>query len=71
MKATHLLAVNEGDIKHRVKRVAETHLPFVEVEVMPDDLKPLLASIMQRLTRKEPTYDGESRIQATMYRTGS
>jgi hypothetical protein len=66
IEATKLLAVGEENVKQRVQRAAEKHLVFVDIETLPDDLKPLFESIWNRLTQKEPTHKGEGQIQAAV-----
>jgi hypothetical protein len=67
-EATELLAIGEGKVKHRLMLAASRCLVFVDAAALPDDLRPSFESIQSRLAKKEPTYDGESRLQATLYR---
>jgi len=66
----HSLATSEGNIKLRLQYAASTHLPFVfsKIEALPNDLKSKLKVIEKSLTNKEPTFNEQSTIEATMYR---
>lgn len=68
MECTEILAISEGDIKTRLQHAVLTHLPMVEIDSFPNDLKPMYKSIYDRLHAKEPTYQGQTSIEATMYR---
>jgi len=68
MDCIEILATSEGDIKTRLQHAVMTHLPMVEIEALPNDLKPLYKSIYDRLHKKDPTYKGQTSIEATMYR---
>ncbi len=68
MDCTETLATSEGDIKTRLRHAVLTHLPMVEIESLPNDLKPLYKSIYDKLHSKKPTYRSETSIEASMYR---
>ena len=67
-EATEILATSTGNVKERLLLAVSRRLVFVDVEVLPKDLQPLLRSIRERLTKKDPQYRGQSRIEATLYR---
>ncbi len=65
-QAVRLLAIGEDDVKQRLRIASET-LFFVFDDDMPDDLKPQLESIKDRLSKKMPRYKNETCVDATMF----
>ncbi len=68
MDCTEILATSEGDIKSRLQYAVSKHLALVEINSFPNDLKPIYKSIYDKLHSKEPTYNGQTAIEASMYR---
>ena len=67
IEAVRLLAVGEPDIKARLFCSYTQKLQYVFSDDLSSDLSPLLASIRERLF-KEPTYNGQSTVEAALYR---
>jgi hypothetical protein len=67
-EATEILAISTGPVKERVMLAASRRLVFADVSALPPDLQAVLSSIWKRLLKKDPTYPGESRLQATLFR---
>ena len=66
-ESVRILSVNEHEIKHRLLCAYTQKLQYVFPDDVPSDLLPLLASIRNRLF-KEPTYNGQSTVEAALYR---
>jgi len=66
-EAVRLLAVGEDEIKQRLLRAYTQKLHFVFPNDVPAELSQSLGSIRERLF-KEPTYEGQSTVEAALYR---
>ena len=67
-EATEILATGTGTVKERLLLAVSRRLVFAEASALPEDLQALLNSINDRLLKKEPTYRGQSRLEATLYK---
>lgn len=73
-QAVHALATGSGDVRSRL-RVAYAYFHTVKPEYLPADLRDDFRWVMDKLTRREPRYEGEGRLEASLAtmqnRTGS
>lgn len=63
--AVHELAVGEGDVRTRLQDAATT-LAVVQPSDLPPPLDVHLKWVREKLTSREPRFDGQSRLSATL-----
>ena len=66
-QAVRILVTNEDEIKHRLLTAYTQRFSYVFPDDVPESVRALVQSVHQRLT-KEPTYPGQSRAEAALYR---
>lgn len=68
ISATRVLATYPADMKTRLRKAYLDHLNFALVDDVPENLKPHLRSIHERMTCKDPKWKGQGRVDATLLR---
>jgi hypothetical protein len=65
--AVYLLAVGPGDIRSRLEEAFNEIIP-IQASLLPDGIRKDYQWICDQLTKKEPRFNGDDRLSATLYR---
>ena len=67
LAAAHVLATHPGDIKVRLRAAYLEHLAFAFASDLPEELQPVLKSIHDQITKKEPRWSGARGVLMRRY----